>query len=96
MSKNVTEKRRRSRASGEWEDDPYDPSHYTGEGDAPLRLRAPTRYGWLLIIGAGVILVFAILTPVDGVLYWYYLTLQICLALLAIAAGLRLLRGSNG
>jgi|SRR5215467_8246294 len=59
--------------------------------------RGSVKQGSCLILGAVVmVLVFSILAGFEGVLYWYYLVLQLGLASLAIAAGLKLIRGARG
>jgi hypothetical protein len=77
----------------EWQDHRYDPGHYTGGNLHPIiKARRPNKYGYLLLFGALVIILVGVLAPTDHVLYWYYLTLQMGVALLMITAGLKLIR----
>jgi|SRR5215471_14923550 len=85
------------RENREQRPDPHGSPQHSGADDLVLKRRGSVKQGWSLIIGAIVmVLFFAILPGVDGVLHWYYLVLYFGLASLAIAAGLKLIRGARG
>lgn len=74
----------------EWQEHRYDPEHFTGGNLHPLlKASRPNKYGYLLIIGGLGILAVAFFGR-DHILYWYYAALQMCVALLMITAGVKL------
>jgi hypothetical protein len=78
----------------EWQEHRYDPGHYTGGNIDPfLKGSRPNKYGFVLIFGGVIILIFAVLLVTSHEpLRWYYSTLQVAFALLAIVAGTKLLK----
>ena len=74
----------------EWQDHRYDPGYFTGGKIHPLlTARRPNKYGYVLILTALGLLVFAF----SG--RWYEAILQVAVALLLIAAGVKLAKGTD-
>jgi len=96
MGKDIQEEGK-FRETREQQPDSHEPLHYSEEEDDLVLGRGSVRQGSCLIIGAvAMVLFFSILAGFEGVLYWYYLVLQLGLASLAIAVGLKLIRGARG
>lgn len=77
----------------EWQEHRYDPGHFTGGNvDPVLKARRPNKYGYVLLAGGVIVILVVLFGPTDLILSWYYLTLEIGLAALMIAAGLKLLK----
>jgi peptidoglycan/LPS O-acetylase OafA/YrhL len=77
----------------EWQDHRYDPGHFTGGNiDPVLKARRPNKYGYVLLAGGVIMILVVLLGPTDHILSWYYVMLEMGLAVLLIAAGLRLLK----
>jgi hypothetical protein len=76
----------------EWQEHRYDPGYFTGGNIHPLlKAGRPNKYGFVLILGGLGILVLALFEN-DHSLYWYYMALQVCFALLMITAGVKLIK----
>jgi hypothetical protein len=74
----------------EWQDHRYDPGYFTGGNIHPLlKARRPNKYGYVLILSGACILFLALFGR------WYDAVLQIALALLMIAAGVKLAKGTD-
>ena len=74
----------------EWQDHRYDPGYFTGGKIHPLlKGRRPNKYGYVLIVSALGLLVFAFFGQ------WYEVILRVALALLLIVAGVKLAKGTD-
>lgn len=76
----------------EWQEHRYDVGHFMGGNIHPLLKAArPNKYGYLLILGGLGILIIVFFGR-NHMLYWYYAALQMCVALLMITAGVKLIK----
>lgn len=83
------------RDTKEWQDHRYDPGHFLGGNIHPLLKGArPNKYGYVLILGGLGILVIVFFGR-NHMLYWYYAVFQMCVALLMITAGVKLIKKPN-
>ena len=77
----------------DWQDHRYDPGYYTGGNIHPLlKARRPNKYGYFLIASGPCFLFVAFFGR--GRL-WIEVILQIAMGLLLIAAGVKLVRGTE-
>jgi hypothetical protein len=76
----------------DWQDHRYDPGYFTGGNIHPLlKARRPNKYGYVLIL-SGLGLLFVAFFGRDRLLE---VVLQIAMALLLIAAGAKLVKGTE-
>jgi hypothetical protein len=76
----------------DWQDHRYDPGYFTGGNIHPLlKARRPNKYGYVLILSGLCVLFIAFL---GGERLGIEAVLQIAMALLLIAAGVKLVKGT--
>jgi hypothetical protein len=74
----------------DWQDHRYDPGYFTGGNVHPLlKAKRPNKYGYFLVLSGLSILFLALFGR------WYNAVLQMALALLMIAAGVKLSKGTK-
>jgi hypothetical protein len=77
----------------DWQDHRYDPGYFTGGNIHPLlKARRPNKYGYVLIL-SGLGFLFVAFFGRDRL--WIEVVLQIAMALLLIAAGVKLVKVPN-
>ena len=77
----------------DWQDHRYDPGYFTGGNIHPLlKARRPNKYGYVLIISG---LGFLFVAFFGRGRLWIEVVLQIAMALLLIAAGANLVKGTD-
>ena len=77
----------------DWQDHRYDPGYFTGGNIHPLlKARRPNKYGYVLIL-SGLGFLFVAIFGRDRL--WIEVVLQIAMALLLIAAGVKLVKGTE-
>jgi len=77
----------------DWQDHRYDPGYFTGGNIHPLlKARRPNKYGYVLI-SSGLGFLFVAFFGRDRL--WIEVVLQIAMALLLIAAGVKLVKGTE-
>jgi len=78
----------------DWQDHRYDPGYFTGGNIHPiLKARRPNKYGYVLILSGLLGFLFSAFFGPDRL--WTEVILQIAMALLLIAAGVKLVKGTN-
>jgi hypothetical protein len=77
----------------DWQDHRYDPGYFTGGNIHPLlKARRPNKYGYVLIL-SGLGLLFVAFFDRDRL--WIEVVLQVAMALLLTAAGVKLVKGTE-
>jgi hypothetical protein len=90
MKKHAAEDNDPFRDLKEWQDHRYDPGYFTGGNIHPLlKAKRPNKYGYVLILSGLGLLAFAFFGR------WYEAILQVALALLMLAADVKLAKGTD-
>jgi hypothetical protein len=77
----------------DWQDHRYDPGYFTGGNIHPLlKARRPNKYGYILIL-SGLVSLFIAFFGRDR--SWIEVVPQIAMALLLVAAGVKLVKGTE-